>query len=329
MKVVILQFSEKEGLSLNDISLDDPKPEVEEVVLQVSACGFSYHDALIMNGTLNRGVSLPRVLGHEISGVIVDVGSKLSKKLIGSKVVVIPKDLGHRQNGGFAEFTSVPFSSLVFLPPDYDPIEKACLLFSPISVAAKAVKTCQLVKDNWLIISGASGGLGIHAAQIAAAKGVKVIGITSSEKKLKFLQKMPWFFAVFMETEPYEEILFAMTDDHGIDAAIETTSMSIERLLNTLTPKGRLVLSGQISSSKSPIVPAEVIFRELQIIGSLGASLPEIDECLNAIKKGAIEPIVDRISPLSAHSLETAFTRMTNREVVGRILISPLASSSV
>lgn len=315
-------------MKLDDISLDEPEPQAGEVILQVAACGFSHHDALIMNGTLNRGITLPRILGHEISGHVVEVGTNLSKHLIGTKAVVIPNDLGHRRNGGFAEFVRLPFSSLIMLPPDFDSIEKACLLFSPISVAARAVNACKIQQGDIVIISGSSGGLGVHAAQIAAAKGAKVIGITSSEKKLKVLQTMPWFYAVTLETEPYEEILFSITDDHGANAAIDTTGISIERLLNTLSPKGTLVLTGQVSSSKSPIIPAEIIFRELQIVGSLGASLPEVYKCLSETISGVIEPIVDRVLPLSASSLLETFARITNREMVGRTLISPSISSA-
>ncbi|MBL76132.1 MAG: hypothetical protein CL763_04340 [Chloroflexi bacterium] len=310
-------------MDLQDIILDDPEPNPNEVILQIAACGFSRHDALIISGTLKRGVILPRVLGHEISGEIVEVGKNVPKQLIGEKAVVIPKELGHRQHGGFAEFVKVPFSSLIVLPSGYPSLKQASLLFSPISVAAKAVKLCDIHEGNSLVITGASGGLGVHAAQVAAAVGVKVLGITSSEKKITRLQSMPWYDSVFLDTEPYEEIIPSITDDEGASAAIDTTGLSLNRVLTTLSSKGKLIISGQLLPSPTPIIPAEIIFRELQLIGSLGAGISEVEQSIFDMQAGAIDAIIEKTLPLKASSLKTALDNMKANTSIGRILIDP------
>ena len=106
MRAVVLDAAGPEPC-LRDATLPDPQPAPGEALLRVTACGFSHHDALIMEGTLRRGVTLPRVLGHEVAGVVCGVGDGVLESLIGIEVVVMPGDLGHRRDGGFAEMLTV------------------------------------------------------------------------------------------------------------------------------------------------------------------------------------------------------------------------------
>ena len=112
MRAVILE-SAGAAPRLRDASLPDPEPGPGEAVLRVEACGFSHHDALIMEGTLRRGVTLPRVLGHEVAGTVCSVGEGVSTALLGVRAVVLPGDTGHRRDGGFAEMLAVPVEALV------------------------------------------------------------------------------------------------------------------------------------------------------------------------------------------------------------------------
>ena len=115
MRAVVLDTAGPEP-RLRDAALPDPQPAPGEAALRVTACGFSHHDALILEGTLRRGVTLPRVLGHEAAGVVCGVGEGVSGSLVGAECVVMPGDLGHRRDGGLAEMLTAPAASLVPLP---------------------------------------------------------------------------------------------------------------------------------------------------------------------------------------------------------------------
>ena len=321
MRVVILE-SAGAAPRLRDASLPDPEPGPGEAVLRVEACGFSHHDALIMEGTLRRGVTLPRVLGHEVAGTVCSVGEGVSTALLGVRAVVLPGEIGHRRDGGFAEMLAVPAEALVLLPAGVAAAADA-LIASPIGVALKAVEACRLTPGDTLIVTGVSGGVGAHAAQAGYALGASVIGITSSEEKKALLEQWPWLTATLMGDEPWEEIVTAMTDDLGADAALDTIGSSLVQFIVCLRHGGRLTLAGQVSTNPAQFAPAEVIFRELTIRGSLGVEREHVERAIGLVGEGKITPIVHAELPLSADALMDAYGKVKHRETVGRLVVRP------
>ena len=85
---------------------------------------------------------------------------------------------------------------------------------------------------------GCQRGVGAHAAQAGYALGASVIGITSSEEKKALLEQWPWLTATLMGNEPWEEIVAAMTDDLGADAALDTIGSSLGQLIACLRHGG-------------------------------------------------------------------------------------------
>ena len=321
MRAVILE-SAGAAPRLRDASLPDPEPGPGEAVLRVEACGFSHHDALIMEGTLRRGVTLPRVLGHEVAGTVCAIGEGVATALLGVRAVVLLGDIGHRRDGGFAEMLAVPAEALVALPGGVAAAADA-LVASPIGVALKAVEACRLAPGDTLIVTGVSGGVGAHAAQAGDALGATVIGITSSEEKKALLEQWPWLTATLMGDEPWEEVVAAMTDDLGADAALDTIGSSLAQLIACLRHGGRLTLAGQVSAEVSQFAPAEVIFRELTIRGSLGVEREHVERAIGLVREGQITPIVHAELPLSADALMDAYGKVKRRETVGRLLVRP------
>ena len=318
MKAVVLESAGAEPV-VRDAALPDPRPGQGEALVRVRACGFSHHDALIMEGTLRRGVTLPRVLGHEVAGTVVGVGDGVAKELVGTAVVVMPGELGHRRDGGFAEMLTAPADSLV--PLVGPPMPGSALLASPVGVALKALDACGLSAGATLVATGVSGGVGSHAAQIAYAAGAAVIGVTGSPSKARTLEAQPWLTTVLLDSDPWEEVVSAMTGDAGADAALDTVGSSLSRLVASLRRGGRLVLAGQVSADEASFAPAEVIFRELTIVGSLGAERGHVERAMQLVAVGQVAPLVDEELPLSAESVMRAYERVKRRDVVGRIVI--------
>lgn len=290
--------------------------------MRVEACGFSHHDVLIMEGALRRGVRLPRVLGHEVAGAVLAVGAGVSGALVGLEAVVMPGDLGHRRDGGWAEMLTAPADALV-------PLRRgalssgSALLASPIGVALKTVEACALAAGDALVVTGVSGGVGAHAAQAAHAAGARVIGVSTSRGKGPFLEAQPWLDAVLFDDEPWEEAVRALTGGEGADAAIDTVGPSLPRLVSSLRRGGRIVIAGQVSAGSVPFVPAEALFRELTITGSLGAERRHVEQAARLVGEGAIVPLVQEEIGLSAASLREAHGRLKRREVIGRLVVRP------
>ena len=251
MKAVVLEAAGPVP-RLQDTTLPDPRPAPGEALLRVTACGFSHHDALIMEGTLRRGVILPRILGHEVAGVVCGVGDGVPEGLIGAEAVVMPGDIGHRRDGGFAEMFTVPAGSLVPLGEGMA-ATGAALLASPVGVALKALEACGLAEGETLVVTGVTGGVGAHAAQVAHALGASVIGITGSPQKARWLEGKPWVEAVLLDDEPWEDVVAALTGDAGADAAIDTTGASLRRLVGAMRQGGRIALVGADIASRPAV----------------------------------------------------------------------------
>ena len=323
MKAVVLDAPARDDAPprLRDADLPEPRPAPGEALVQVAACGFSRHDALIIDGVLRRGVTLPRVLGHEAAGTVAAVGEGVAPGLVGAHVVVLPGELGHRRDGAFAELLAAPADALVPLaePPD----ARHALLASPIGVVLKAVDACALQPGSTLVVAGVSGGLGAHAAQAAHAAGAVVVGLTGSPEKAAALAEAPWLDAVLLDDDPWEEAVAAMTGDEGADAALDTVGASLSRLIASLRRGGRLVLAGQVARGEARLTPAEAIFRELTIIGSLGAGREHVERAVQLLASGGVEPVIDSELPLNTASVMAACEKLRRRETTGRIVLRP------
>lgn len=304
------------------VNLPDPAINAGEALIRVTACGFSHHDALVMEGSLRRGVTLPRVLGHEIAGVVAAVGAGVNQKLVGRDVAVMPGELGHRRHGGFAELVSTPANAVVPLTSKrLDP--SGALLASPIAVALKAIENSGLAAGDSIVITGVSGGIGAHAAQIAHAAGIKVLGVTSSEGKVAVLQEQPWASTTLLASDPWEDVVMAITGDKGADAGIDAVGSTLPRLIRSIRHGGKITLLGQVSSDAVPIMPAELIFRELTLSGSLSAAKEHIERALALLSRGEITALIDEEIPLTAEALMSAYKRVKARAVFGRIVVRP------
>lgn len=321
MRAVVLETAGPEP-KLRDATLPNPEPAPGEALLRMTACGFSHHDALIMEGTLRRGVTLPRIPGHEVAGVVCGVGDGVPTRLIGTEAVAMPGDIGHRRDGGFAEMLTAPAASLVPLPQGMATTGGA-LLASPIGVGLKALEACGVAEGETLVVTGASGGVGAHAAQAAHALGASVIGITGSPEKAQRLEGEPWLDAVLLDDEPWEEVVAALTGDTGADAALDTTGTSLGRLVAAMRQGGRIALVGQTSPEAAPFAPAEAIFRELTLVGSLGVQRRHVERALAFVAGEQVSPLVHEELPLSAESVMRAYRAVKGREVLGRVVLRP------
>ena len=321
MHAVILDKAGAEP-RLRDAVLPDQQPAPGEALLRVTACGFSHHDALIMEGTLRRGVTLPRVLGHEVAGVVCGVGDGVPASLVGTEAVVMPGDIGHRRDGGFAEMLTAPVESLVPLGEGVAATGGA-LLASPIGVALKALESCGVTEGETFVVTGVSGGVGAHAAQAAHTLCASVIGITGSPEKARLLASEPWFDAVLLDDEPWEEVVAALTGDVGADAALDTTGVALGRLVTAMRRGGRIALVGQTSPDAAPFAPAEAVFRELTLVGSLGVERRHVERAMSLAASGQVTPLVHEELPLSAESVMRAYRMVKGREVVGRVVLRP------
>ena len=337
------------GLVVKDIPV--PVPEPGEVLVQVAACGFCHHDLLVMTGVLRRGVDPGIVLGHELAGRVVLVGESVTTLVPGDQVVSILTNacgrcdrcrqgrehrcrsgvgIGHGRNGGFAEYVCVAESSLVSVPDTVD-LTGAALFACPMGVALQAVKqVAQVQPGETVVVTGAGGGLGTHAVQIAAALGGRVLAVTSSPDKVGSLEKLGAAevletgdpSAGSVDTLDFSELVMAFTEDEGADVVIDTVGSPLfDSTWQSLAQYGRLVLLGEVAGEPVRLNLAEIVFRDARILGSSGVSRDLVHEVSVMVSQGTLRPVASLVLPLEEAA--TAVQNLSSRSVLGRIVLVP------
>lgn len=322
-----------------------PMPGPGEVLLRIDACGFCHHDLLVMGGTLRRGVAEGVTLGHEIAGTVVATSQDVVGVRPGDRVVSLltaacgqctrcragrehrcltGEGIGHSRDGGFAEYVALPATALVPIP-DGIPDEQAALLACPVGVALNGVESAGVAAGETVVVTGAGGGLGVHAVQIAAMRGAQVIAVTTSPDKADALESLGASVVVEAgEGLGFAEVVMALTDDAGADAVIDTVGSPLwPETLRCLGQYGRLTLLGDVSAEAASLRLAEVIFRDAQILGVSGVSMATLRQAVDLAASKQLRPVVSQTLPLTAEGAIEAWRLVSERRALGRVTLTP------
>ena len=323
--------------------IPDPRARAGQVVVRVEAAGLCGHDIAIMTGILRRGVDHDVVLGHEISGRISEVGESVAGLSVGDAVVAsltafcgecdrcvagfdyrcrVGRGVGHGINGGFAEYVRLP-ARCVTLIPDSIELIGASLLACPIGVSVRAIKSvANICAGEVALITGAGGGLGIHAIQVATAFGAQVFAATSSPEKLDELERFAPGGVMLGGELDFSELLLAFTEDSGADVVIDTVgSATFGSSMRSLAQSGRMVLLGEVAGGRARISLTDIMFRDAVIQGSTGASLGDIATAAELVSGGDVEPVVHASLPLEEAG--EAVRIVADRQALGRVVLLP------
>jgi 6-hydroxycyclohex-1-ene-1-carbonyl-CoA dehydrogenase len=209
--------------------LPAPTGEPGEAVIEVAGCGVCHTDlAFLYHGVKTRG-ALPLVLGHEISGIVREVGDGVDAALVG-RAVVVPAVLpcgecelcragrrticrrqvmpGNDRNGGFASHVVVPARFLCPVPAKVlatHELWELSVVSDAASTPFEAVKRSGLAAGDLAVLVGA-GGIGVYGVQIASATGAKVIALDIDERKLEQARAAGAHSALDVKDKPIKEI---------------------------------------------------------------------------------------------------------------------------
>ena len=324
---------------------DIPEPIARDgqVVVRVEAAGLCGHDVAIMTGTLRRGVDREVVLGHEISGRVADVGPDVSGLSVGEAVVGsltafcgrcdrcvagldyrcrAGRGVGHGINGGFSEYVRLPARSVTRIPEGIE-LTGASLLACPIGVCVRAIQSVAGIEPGEVaLVTGAGGGLGVHAVQVASAMGAQVFAATSSIQKMDALERHAPGGVILGDELDFSELVLAFTEDEGANVVIDTVgSSTFGSSLRSMAQYGRMVLLGEVEGGRARISLTDIMFRDASIQGSTGASLGDIAAAVELVLSGQVEPIIH--ATFSLVEASEAVRMVKERQVLGRVVLRP------
>ena len=338
--------------------LETPKPRGSQVLVKVQSSGVCHSDIHLWDGgytglngqflkTTDRGVKYPLTPGHEIAGIITDMGEDakdMAKDAFrqDQKVMVYPwvgdglcpacrvgdenlcdnpRSLGVYRDGGYAEYVLVPnYRYLLPIPENLD-TETAATLSCSALTAYGAVKNTVIKPDNNIVIVGA-GGLGIMAIQLAKAVfGARIIVIDLGDDKLKVAKENGADETINSKNEDPVSKVMELTNKKGADAVIDfvNASKTVETDMQLLRKRAKLVLVG-LFGGELKLNLVSMPTRAYSIIGSYTGNIQDMAELVSLANRKVIKPVISDRFKLSEAT--DALTKLKEGKIIGRGVIN-------
>jgi D-arabinose 1-dehydrogenase-like Zn-dependent alcohol dehydrogenase len=341
--VVIRAFGGPERLEV----VDDFAPGAlasGQVRVRIAGCGVCYRDLLDREGKYPF-MRVPIVTGHEWAGTIVEVGPGVDGFAVGDRVATThrpgcgeceacragdeslcersPVSYGHTVDGGYAEEAIAWAGSLVKVP-EAVALDEAAVLHCTAAVALRALRRhARLRAGECVLVTGASGGVGVHALQVVRALGGRAIALTSNPAKEAALRALGAEEVVVAQAgAPFHKEVLARTGGAGVEVVLELVGApTVNGALRALRTGGRMALVGNITGERVELNPGWMILREATVVGSRSASRAELAEVLAMAADGRLRPIIAERLPLDG--ARAAQERLRAKGVVGRLLLVP------
>jgi len=323
--------------------MPQPEPGPGEVLFRVRACAVDQFDLKIRYGKVPHAKP-PIILGHEIAGEVAALGAGVTHWTVGQRVTstlyltcgrcrkcqtgreTICENfigyLGIQTPGGYAEYTTVPEANLVELPES--------ISFPAGSVIANAIgtpyhaftKRMRLQPGERIIITGAGGGVGLHAIQLARLMGASVMAVDIGSAKLEAAEEYGADITVDPIESDFAEVARDWTDGEGVEGVLELTgAATISTSLKALGKGGRMVIVGFHTGSEFPVQASQMVANEWEILGSRNVTKRELAEVVALVHSGRVRSIVNGVYKLE--DAETIHTRLGQQEIVGRVVLEP------
>lgn len=329
-------------------TLPDPVPGLGQVVIAVAHCGVCFHDVVVRNGTLRAKVAMPLILGHEIAGHIAAVGQGVRGVAVGDRVATTSRAhvCGHCRycrggreplcaeaefigdaglNGGYADYVVVDAASVVPVPAAVD-LRDASVVACAIGTAYHAVVAIgRVVPGDRVLVTGASGGVGLHAVQIARAAGAVVLAATTSPHRAVTLRDAgATSVVVHGRGEDFSVAVRDLTAGEGADVVIDTVGTpGFGATRRSLARGGRWVMVGQLTGDFVPFNPAQLFLKGIDLLSSTSVTRQELSQCLDLLARGDIRAYVDASLPLAAAA--AAHQQLEAGSPLGRLTLAVAA----
>jgi alcohol dehydrogenase len=304
---IVNRYGKKEKLQLKQVA--DPVVNDTDIMVQVHSAGVNQLDSKIRNGEFKMILpyKTPFTLGHDVSGVVTKVGSKVSKFKVGDEVYARPAD--HRI-GTFAELIAIHEKDVALKPKNISMEEAASIPLVGLTVWQALIEKANLKKGQKVFIQAGSGGVGTFAIQLAKHLGATV-ATTTSAANIDLVKSLGADIIIDYRKDDFETIL---TD---YDVVLNSQdAKTLEKSLRILKPGGKLI---SISGPPDPAFAKEIeapwfvklIMRLLSakvrkkakrlkvsfsflFMKAQGNQLSQITSLIDA---GVIKPVMDRVFP--------------------------------
>jgi D-arabinose 1-dehydrogenase-like Zn-dependent alcohol dehydrogenase len=322
------------GAPLQEQGIDLPSVARNDVLIRVRAAGICHSDAHYRAG-VSPVARLPLSLGHEVAGVVEDVGPGVTNFKTGDRVCVhylvtcgecdfcssgheqfcpSAEMIGKHRDGGYAEFIALPERSVFRLPGEI-PFEQGAIMMCSSATSLHALRKARLKPGETVAVFGV-GGLGISAIQLASALGAaRVFAIDINSYKLGFAER---FGAIPIDASAGDPLtqLRELTDSRGVDVALELVGLPVTMIqaVQSLGILGRAALVG-LTQERFEVAPyLELLNKEAEIIGVSDHLASDIPVLLDFVRERKLDLSGDliRTVPLESDAINDAIDGLAN-----------------
>jgi NADPH:quinone reductase-like Zn-dependent oxidoreductase len=332
MKAFILKrYGKKEKLQLSKIAA--PVVKDNDVLVEIHAAGVNLLDSKLRNGEFKMILPYkpPFALGHDVSGIITEVGSKVRKFKVGDEVYARPAD--HRI-GTFAEFISMNENDVALKPKNLSMEEAASIPLVSLTAWQALIEKANLRKGQKVFIQAGSGGVGTIAIQLAKNLGATV-ATTTSAANINLVKRLGADIVIDYKKDDFESIL------KDYDVVLNSQDKkTLEKSLRILKPGGKLI---SISGPPDPDFAKEIglnwLMKLIVYFLSLGtrkkakrldlgfsflfmkAQGEQLSQIRKLLESGVIKPVIDKVFPFEQTNEAMAYveTGRTRGKVVVKL----------
>ena len=322
MKAIVCEaYGGPEVLALREVP-DPPAPGAGEIQVRIGARGVQYVDVLMLAGKYQFKPEPPFIPGSEGAGEVVAVGAGVADFKVGDSV------MSRHTLGACAEIGNAK-AALCDLVPQGLSVEEAGVFRGAYATAYHALlQRGRLAADEWVLVHGAAGGIGIAAIQVAKAFGARVIATASTEAKRAACIEEGAEHAIDYRSGFVDQVK-ALTGGKGVDIVYDPIGDKVaEESLRCLAWGGRLLILGFLGGGPTNIKSNYLLIKGIDAIGVRIGGLMEVNPGLARSNMIALTKLAadGKLKPRISHRYRLdqaaeAIQAVIDREVIGKAVL--------
>jgi len=321
MKAILVpQPGGPESMKLTEVPIPEPGPKQARV--RIAASGVNFLDVYFRTGLYKA--DLPVQLGSEGAGTVDAVGREVTEVAPGDRVAYA------MVRGSYAEYALVPSAQLVKIPAGIDFPTAAAAMLQGMTAHYLTHSSFALKSGDTCLVHAAAGGAGGLTVQMAKMLGARVIGTVSTEEKARTARECGADETIVYTEQDFEAEVKRLTGGRGVDVVYDSVGKTtFDKSLNSLRPRGTMVLFGQSSGTVAPFDPGI-----LNAKGSLFLTRPGLPhylltreellwragEVLNWVASGQLKLRIAGFHPLA--DAAAAHRDLEGRKTAGKLILS-------
>jgi NADPH2:quinone reductase len=320
MKAIrIHQHGGPEVLRYEDIQAPEPGPG--EALVEIHVSGVNFVDTYVRSG-LYKPPSIPFTPGAEGAGIVAKVGTGVTNVRVGDRV-------GYATSmGSYAEFAAVPSWKLAVLPASVDFSAGAAIMLQGMTAHYLTTSTFPLKAGQVALVHAGAGGVGLLLIQIAKMIGARVIATAGTAAKADLARGAGADETIVYSSQDFEAEVKRMTNGAGVDVVYDAVGAATwEKSLNSLKPRGYLVLYGNASGPVPPFDPLVLMKASLFVtrptLVHYAANGEDVrwrsGDLLAWLAAGKLKLKYDHVFPLAEAA--RAQTELEARRTTGKVLL--------